>query len=72
MQEGKIKIAILAGAAGMAAAINIAGRRNLVTPRPAAATPAFAQKTGQPCTKCHTAPPVLNDYGKKYKEGMKR
>jgi hypothetical protein len=71
MQEGKIKIAILAGAAGMAAAILLAGAI-VVTPRQASATPAFAQKTGQPCTKCHTAPPVLNDYGKKYKEGMKR
>ena len=32
------------------------------------ANPAIAKKTGQPCTKCHTAPPTLNDYGKKYKE----
>jgi hypothetical protein len=24
-----------------------------------------------PCTKCHTAPPALNKYGKKYKESKK-
>jgi hypothetical protein len=33
------------------------------------ANPAIAKKTGQPCTKCHTSPPTLNDYGKKYKAG---
>ena len=32
------------------------------------ATPAIAQKTGEACAKCHTAPPALNDYGKKYKK----
>ncbi len=31
------------------------------------ANPAIAQKTGQACNKCHTAPPALNDYGKQYK-----
>ena len=35
------------------------------------ANPAIAKKTGEPCTKCHTAPPALNDYGKKYKENQK-
>lgn len=35
------------------------------------ANPAIAQKTGQACAKCHTAPPALNDYGKKYKESGK-
>lgn len=32
------------------------------------ATPAIAQKEKAPCTKCHTTPPALNDYGKKYKK----
>jgi hypothetical protein len=32
------------------------------------ATPAIAQKEKAPCTKCHTAPPALNDYGKSYKK----
>lgn len=38
---------------------------------PSMANPAMAQKTGQPCAKCHSAPPALNDYGKKYKESGK-
>ena len=32
------------------------------------ASPAIAQKTGEGCAKCHTAPPALNDYGKQYKD----
>ena len=33
---------------------------------------AIAQKTGQPCGKCHTAsPPALNSYGKSYKSKAK-
>jgi len=32
------------------------------------ATPAIAQKEKAACTKCHTAPPALNDFGKKYKK----
>jgi hypothetical protein len=41
-------------------------------PVPAAATPAIAKTTGQPCMKCHTTPPALNDYGKKYKDNLKK
>jgi hypothetical protein len=37
------------------------------TPRVADANPTIAKKTGQPCSKCHSAPPTLNSYGKKYK-----
>lgn len=37
-------------------------------PRTAMANPNIAKETGQPCAKCHTAPPALNSYGKKYKE----
>lgn len=36
------------------------------------ATPAIASKTGQSCTKCHTAPPKLNAYGKQYQKSMKK
>jgi len=43
-----------------------------VTTPPVSATPAIAKSTGQPCTQCHTTPPTLNDYGKKYKEGTKK
>jgi hypothetical protein len=31
------------------------------------ANPAIAKKEGKPCAACHTAPPALNDAGKKYK-----
>jgi hypothetical protein len=31
------------------------------------ATPAIASKEKKPCAACHTAPPALNDAGKKYK-----
>jgi hypothetical protein len=63
--------AILAGAAGMAAIVVVAGAIAL-SPRPAMANVGIAQKTGQPCTKCHTKPPALNAYGKKYKDGQKK
>jgi hypothetical protein len=36
------------------------------------ATPAIASKTGKPCTTCHTSPPTLNAYGKKYQKSMKK
>jgi len=39
---------------------------------PASATPAIAKATGQPCTQCHTSPPTLNDYGKKYQDSHKK
>jgi hypothetical protein len=59
---------ILAGATGLTAAILVAGTIFTVAPREAAANPAMAQKTGQPCGKCHTAkPPELNAYGKGFK-----
>lgn len=32
------------------------------------ATPAMGQKEGAACNKCHTTPPALNDFGKKYKK----
>jgi len=41
-------------------------------PRVAMANPNIAKSTGQPCAKCHTAPPALNGYGKKYKESQKK
>ena len=59
-------------AAGMAAAILIIFAMVTATSRPATANPNIAKATGQPCAKCHTAPPALNSYGKKYKEGQKK
>jgi hypothetical protein len=67
MQNLKTMRAISAGAATVfliAAAMMLASGQTM-------ANPAIAQKTGQACTKCHTAPPALNDYGKKYKENGK-
>jgi hypothetical protein len=59
---------ILAGIVAMAGALLIAAVGSFVSPREAAANQATAQKTGQPCGKCHTAkPPELNAYGKSYK-----
>ncbi len=60
---------VLAGVVGTATAIVMAAAVIMFTSGPSMATPAIAQKTGQPCAKCHTAPPTLNDYGKKYKAG---
>jgi len=39
---------------------------------PAKATPQIAKDNGEPCMKCHTAPPALNAYGQKYKGNMKK
>jgi hypothetical protein len=71
MQDAKVMTAILAGAAGMAAAVVVAGAI-ILAPQPALANPGIAAKTGFPCTKCHTAPPTLNAYGKNYKKSMKK
>lgn len=54
-----------------AAAILIAGLAFTVAPQGAQASPAITQKTGEPCTKCHTKPPALTAYGQKYKSGKK-
>ena len=72
MRDARVMTTILAGTAGMAATTLIAGAMLTVTPQQAVATPAIAQKEKAPCTKCHTAPPALNDYGTKYKAGMKK
>ena len=59
-------------AAGMAALILMTFAMVTATSRPAIANPTIAKKTGQPCAKCHTAPPALNSYGQKYKAGQKK
>jgi hypothetical protein len=63
--------AVVGGAAKAAAAVSIAIAMIMLVSGQAMATPAIAQKTGQQCAKCHTAPPTLNDYGKQYKTGKK-
>ena len=40
----------------------------LFLPRPAAAVPAFARKYGVRCTVCHEAWPVLNDFGRAFRD----
>jgi hypothetical protein len=40
----------------------------LAIPRPAAAVPAFARKYGVRCTACHEAWPVLNDFGRAFRD----
>src|SRR5260221_7717148 len=40
----------------------------LAAPRPASAVPAFARKYGVRCTVCHEAWPVLNDFGRAFKD----
>ena len=64
-------IAIACAAVGMSTALFIAFAMITTTSQPAMANAAIAKKTGQACAKCHSAPPALNAYGKKYKEGKK-
>lgn len=51
-----VAVSILAGAAGVAATLLIAGAALTVAPREAAATPQYASQTGQPCGACHVSP----------------
>lgn len=73
MQNAKaIKSAIVRGAAGTATLILLTFAILTFTTPHALANADIAKKTGQPCTKCHTTPPTLNDYGKKYKDSLKK
>ncbi len=56
---------VLWAAAGVAAAILVAGAVVTVAPRQAQATPAYAAQTKLPCAKCHTTPSggPRNDFG---------
>jgi hypothetical protein len=40
----------------------------LASSSPALAIPAFARKTGMRCTSCHESWPVLNDFGRAYRD----
>jgi len=62
---------VLAKAVATGTALLTAGTMIMLASGQSLANPAIAKKTGEPCTKCHTAPPALNDYGKKYKENQK-
>jgi hypothetical protein len=52
--------------------ILITGALIVVGSRTTRANTEIAQKTGQPCTQCHTTPPELNDYGKKYQQNLSK
>ena len=72
MRNSKKIGVILSGSAGTLAVILIVGAIITVTSQQTMANPKMAQTTGLPCTKCHTAPPALNDYGQKYKDSLKK
>jgi hypothetical protein len=72
MRNRKTMRAILVGAAEVATVVLIAGAMIMLASGQSMANPTIAKKTGQPCAKCHTAPPALNDYGKKYKDSEKK
>lgn len=54
------------------AAVVIALGTVMTTPQGASASASIAKRTGQPCAKCHSAPPTLNAYGKKYQAKHKK
>jgi len=65
-----IMTALLAGAAGLAAAVLVSGAIITVASRQAEATPQFAQQTGKPCGQCHVSPAgggKLKPFGAKFK-----
>jgi len=68
MQHAKVR-SIVTKVTASASALLLAGAMLVIASGQSMATPAIAQKTGKPCTTCHTTPPALNDYGKKYKAG---
>jgi hypothetical protein len=70
MQNPNAMSAIVSAAVGTATVILIAVAMMVVASRQTMANPEMAKKTGQPCAKCHTTPPVLNGYGKKYKSSL--
>ncbi len=58
---------VLSRAVATTSALLLAGAVIVITAGPSMATPAIASKEKKACAACHTAPPALNDAGKKYK-----
>lgn len=58
--------------APIVAAVTVSLAIMAASPQPAYATAAIAKSTGQSCAKCHSAPPALNAYGKKYQARHKK
>jgi hypothetical protein len=72
MQNPKPMRTILSSAVEAASVILIVSAIITGASQQAMANPEMAKKTGQPCAKCHTAPPALSDYGQKYKDSLKK
>jgi hypothetical protein len=72
MRNRKGPSTVLAVTSGIATFILIAGATIMVTSRQTMANTEIANKTGQPCSQCHTTAPALNDYGKKYQDSLKK
>jgi hypothetical protein len=72
MRNASTMRAVLTAVAATATAIVLGVAMTMMVSGPSMATPAIASKMGKPCTTCHTAPPTLNAYGKKYKKSMKK
>jgi len=72
-QEPNFRIKGLTAALSIAGALAVAallvGLGLAIEPRQAAAIPAFARQTGQPCSACHTAFPELTPFGRSFKLG---
>jgi hypothetical protein len=62
-----LTVTLLAGSSGIAAFVALALTATTVAPTAVEARPAFSQQTGAPCTRCHTTPPALTSYGKRFK-----
>ena len=65
---GRARIAVTAALGGLAAIAAIGAVA--LAPRPAAATPQYAQQTGLPCGRCHVSPAGgsgLNPFGQRFK-----
>jgi hypothetical protein len=53
---------------GTAALLSFCLLALILTPRPAHANPAFARKYGMPCSGCHVAWPLLNNFGQVFRD----
>ena len=58
---------VLSRAVATTSALLLAGAVIVITAGQSMATPAIAAKEKKACAACHTAPPALNEAGKKYK-----
>ena len=67
MRNRNTRHGVFAKTAAAVSAILLAGAMIVITSGQTMANPAIATKEKKPCAACHTAPPALNDAGKKYK-----